>query len=57
MSTPNVVLSLLNTYGPDSPLILLPFGAHVAQQELAESYVEKECAHFTSVTLHTSEGS
>lgn len=53
MSTPNVVLSLPNPYGPDSPLVLLPFGAHVAQQELAESYVKKECAHFTSVTFHT----
>lgn len=57
MRTPNVVLTLLNKYGPDPPLVLLPFGAHVAQQELAESYVEKECAHFTSVTLHTSESS
>lgn len=53
MRIPNVILSLFNPYGPDSTLVLLPFGAHVAQEEPAESYGEEECAHFTSITFHT----
>lgn len=53
MRIPNVILSLFNPYGPDSTLVLLPFGVHVAQQEPAESYGEEECAHFTSITFHT----
>lgn len=53
MRIPNAILSLFNPYGPDSTLVLLPFDAHVAQQEPAESYGEEECADFTSITFHT----
>lgn len=36
MRTPNVILLLLNPYGPDSSLVLLPLGAY-ATQELSVS--------------------